>query len=193
VQEEKRALEENWSINRLVEHWQRNRALRRALRRAEMTPEQFVAFAQVLTAALARGELGDDLDLDKVAARGELIVQRLSKDERVFSSLSDEGAHHVLQQAAWLPLLDTALHLRMIPNESRRLVAKHAERLRRIFPEEALRHPFEGMAQLLDESSLPFEELPESGSDDQITWSADTAILGTDPPPALSPTDDSGS
>jgi hypothetical protein len=184
VQEEKRTLDDGWSINRLAEQWQRNRLLRRALRRAEMTPEQFVGFVQVIGVALAREEIEAGRDLDKVASRGELVVQRLGKDERVFSALSEEGAHYVLQQAAWLPLLDTVQHLRMIPPESRRLVQQHAARLRQMFPEELLRNPLEGFAQLLDASSVPFEELPESGSDDQLTWSSDQVILGTDLPAA---------
>ena len=51
-----------------------------------------------------------------------------------------------------------------------------------IFPGEFTSNPLDAVVDLLEEQGLPFEELAESGSDDQIEWNADEAEFGTDKP-----------
>ena len=68
--------------------------------------------------------------------------------------------------------------LRQVPRENRELVRQHRDRLKAVFPEEFRINPLKRFAKVLEDQGTPFEELPESGSDDHLTWSRDQAIVG---------------
>lgn len=180
AQEERRGLEERWSVERLARQFTHSRALNRALRREEMTVEQFVGLMLNLGVALARESIPEERDLDDIQRRGEFVVQRLRKDNRPYSSLSDDGAHYIQQQAAWIPIIDRVQRLKLVPPENRALVQQHREKLEAIFSAELIGDPLAPFARVLDESGLPFVELPESGSDAEITWTADELLFGND-------------
>lgn len=184
VKEERRALEERWSPARMAKQFEHNRVLQRALRRAEMTPEQFAGFVLTIGCALNRTTLTEDQDLGRIQARGQIALRRIEKDDRLFSSLSDEGAYHVLQSAAWLPLLDRAQRLSQVPEENVELARQGIERLKQVFPEEFSTNPIAPFARVLNDSGVPFEEQAESGYDADVHWNpADSTIveLPTDP------------
>ena len=183
VQEEEKVLEERWSCERLAKYLSRNKPLRRALRTEQMEPEQFVGFVLTNGLALVQSAVDEDQELDVLLERGELVLRRLRKDDRPYSSLSDDGAYYVLQQAAWLPLIDRVQRLRMVPGENVALVKKYGDRLREIFPAEFQQDPLASLAQVINASGLPFEELAVSGSDTRIAWNAADAIVGKDEPP----------
>ena len=178
VKEERRALDDRWSPARLGKQFEHNRALQRALRRAEMTPEQFAGFVLNIGCALNRTTLTEDQDLARIQARGQIALRRVEKDDRLFSSLSDEGAYHVLQSAAWLPLIDRVQRLSHVPEENVELARQYLDRLKHAFPEEFVSNPIAPFSRVLNDSGVPFEEQDGSGYDTDIHWNPlDSSIV----------------
>lgn len=178
AKEERRALDERWSPARLGKQFEHNRALQRALRRAEMTPEQFAGFVLNIGCALNRTTLTEDQDLSRIQARGQIPLRRIDKDDRLFSSLSDEGAYHVLQSAAWLPLIDRVQRLSQVPEENVEVARQSLARLKLAFPEEFFSNPIAPFSRVLNDSGVPFEEQDESGFDTDIHWNpVDSTIV----------------
>lgn len=182
VNEEQNLLAERWTAEWMARHLQRNRPLARALRREEMTLEQFVGFTLAIGAALARNTIRDNQDLDEILKKGHAAVERLRRDTRPFSSLRQDGRYYILWQAEWITRIDRVERLKQVPPENIALVRAHREKLEEIFPAEFATNPLDAVVDLLEEKGLPFEELAGSGSDAEIDWEADEAIVGTDPP-----------
>lgn len=183
VSREERLIREHRSVAALARSLERNRPLQRALERERMTPEQFTGLSLALGAALSYATLREEQvrDLDRLIARGESVLRRLRQENRTFSTLRDEQKYAVLEDAVWLTRLDRAAHLKLVPSRNVELVKSRRERLVSIFPESFRTNPLDTVADILEERGVPFEELPESGSDDTIEWSRDDAIVGTDP------------
>lgn len=179
VQQENKLLEEQISPNSLLPQLPKSRKFERALKEAQLTPEQFSGLLISFAVTLLRDEHTSAQELDRILDRGRLTLQRLTEDERVFSSLSDDGAHYLLQQASWITLCDRATRLQQVPDLNLELVRRHREELLAVLPESLLSDPLEPLRPLLNESGLPFEELPESGSDAQLSW--------VPPPPTVPP------
>jgi hypothetical protein len=182
VNEERTMLDDRWSVEALARALDRNRPLQRALRREQLTPEQFVGLTLAIGAALSKTTLRDDQKLDDILAKGQIVLQSLSQETESFSSLSRERRHYFLQQAAWVTRVDRAKRLTLVPPENSALVEKHRAALEAIFPGEFKLNPLDAIADLLEERGMPFEELPVSGTDDQIEWNPDEAIVGHDEP-----------
>jgi hypothetical protein len=60
------------------------------------------------------------------------------------------------------------------------LVQSRWDELAAIFPAEFQIDPLKTIADHLEEQGIPFEELPETGSDASIQWNPDNAIIGTE-------------
>ena len=147
-------------------------ALERALRREQMTVDQFVGLSLAVGIALAHGAVADDDGLDRIIERGAKELQTLRDDERLFSELSRDSRHIVRTKAVWITRLDRASRLGRVPPENAALVEKYRERLEPMFPPEFLSNPLVAVADRLEERGVPFEELPETGSDAHIPWDA---------------------
>lgn len=181
VQGERKLLEEHASVEYLAKHVSVSKTLERSLRREKMSPQQFVGLALALGMAVSRNELPDSEDLDKILSRGNLVLSVLEKDKRVFNTLSEESIYYVLEEAAWIPLVDRLRRLKKVPDENRDLVRRHVEELKRVLPDEFQRSPLQGLSKVLEEESLPFTDPGGVNPDDHIAWSHDAALLGTDP------------
>lgn len=184
VSEEIHANDQRWNVDWQARQLAENRPLRRLLRREEMTAAQFAGIALALTAALGRERLAARTDLDGVIDEGRLVVDDLRADPRPFHSLSPEVRHFVLRQAMWIARVDRAERLRQVPPENRTLVRRHGEALSLVFPPEYRIDPLVGIADLFAEYGIPFEELPDSGSDAHIEWDPVEAVVGQDEPDA---------
>jgi len=180
VNESQELLAERWSVDWQARHVQRNRHLARALRREQLTTQQFIGIAFSLGVAMARNTIRENQDLNKIIERGEKEIAILRKDLRPFSSLSQEGRHRVLQRAIWISRLDRADKLVRVPAENLLLVQEQAETLSKIFPEDFQQNPLDSVVDFLEEFGLPFEETEESGFDDQISWDKSNVIRGYD-------------
>jgi len=172
------------SVQWISQHLQRNRPLQRALRREQMTADQFVGLSLALGVAMARNTLREDRDLDEIIRQGREAVDRLRALTAPFNSLSPDAMHHIREEAVWLTRIDRARRLRAVPPENAYLIAQHGEELQDVFPEEFTTNPLDAVADLLSEKGLPFHETEKSGFDDAIEWSRDDAIFGTAPPEA---------
>ena len=106
VNEESNLIEERSSAEFLARQLQRNRPLQRALRREQMTPDQFVGLSLAIGVSLARNTLRDKQNLDKILEKGEAAIDRLKNDNRPFSSLRQEAMYYVLKQAVWITKAD---------------------------------------------------------------------------------------
>lgn len=178
VHEEQKSVQEAAAIARLAKPLTQLRILNRSLRRERMTVEQFVGLILAIGKALGREELPEDQDLEVIATRGMKVIAELEKDSHLYSTLKEDAAYSILERAAWIPLLDQVQQLRQVPHENRDLVRKHRQRLAEVFPEEFRRNPLLGFSKVLEDQGTPFEELPETGSDDRLGWSRDQAIVG---------------
>ncbi len=184
LNEKKNVLNEHWSIDWLATHLDENRPLRLALRHEGYTPQQFIGLTLAIGVAMSRGTLREGQDLDRILTKGEAAIHRLKRETRPFSSLSKEGMYYVLREAVWITRVDRARHLKLVPPENVTMTAKHRKALVEIFPAEFSINPLDAIADLLEEQGVPFEELSESGTDDQIEWSPHDAIVGTDATPS---------
>jgi hypothetical protein len=182
VREEEQTLAQQWDLDRLCDGLDRLKALQRALVRERMTTEQFVGLTLAIGAALSRSSLHDGQDLRKLVASGDVEVDKLKEDQRSFSLLSEDERYAVLLRALWITRRDRANRLSRVPEDNVDRALRLHEELATIFPAEFVANPFDGIADLLAERGVPFEELPESGFDDQIDWRSSEAILGRDKP-----------
>ncbi len=176
--EETLTLKQAWEPAKLVREIARNRAVVKGLRQEQMSVEQFVGMALSLGAAMQRAQLPEDFAFDDLIRRGEQAVHDLQQDHRLFAGLSIEDRHRVLDEAVWLHRVDRARRLQTIPAENIALVKEHADWLKQTMPAAFTAHPFDKVADLLEEQGLPFVELPQSGSDAGIEWSPADAIVG---------------
>lgn len=182
VHEETQLLNLRWSVEWQARQLASNQPLQRALRREEMTAGQFAGIALALAAALGREQVPPRTDFEAVIAEGRQAVDALRGDIRPFHSLPPETRHAILRQAMWITRIDRAERLRQVPPENRQLVARHRDALLKVFPAEYHTDPLAAVADPLTEWGIPFEELPSSGSDEQIDWDPAEAIIGNDTP-----------
>jgi len=182
ITEEQALIDEHWSVEWLARNLKRNRPLLRALRREEMTPEQFVGLSLTVGASLARSTLRDDQDLGEISKRGKTAINRLRRTfgVRPFSSLSREASYFVLHQAVWVTRIDRANQLALVPPENIMIVREHWDELAHRFPEEFTTNPLDAVVDLLEERGMPFEEV--GYSDERIEWDPETVLVGHDKP-----------
>jgi hypothetical protein len=176
--EERRTLAEAWDAALVSRRFARNRSLNRLLRRENMTVEQFAGLALAIGMAMRRAQLPEEFAFEELLQRGRSVVDGLQRDQRLFSSLPVEARHRVLDEAIWLHRVDRAQRLREVPPENRALVLKQSEWLRKVMPAYFQQHPLDDVTDLLEERGVPFVELPESGRDDELEWTAAEAIIG---------------
>jgi hypothetical protein len=182
VREEEQMLAEQWDLDRLSEGLERVKPLQRALVRERMTTDQFLGLTLAIGAALSRSTLRETQDLRKIAYIAGVEVDKLKEDDSSFSSLTEDERYAVLLRALWVTRRDRAKRLSRVPAANVELALRNREQLIRILPAEFAVNPFDGIADLLAERGVPFEELPESGTDEHIEWRASDAIIGRDKP-----------
>jgi hypothetical protein len=181
AKEEQELLDEAWDVDALARQLKGNRTLDRAVRREQLTLEQFVGLMLAIGAARSRSMLRKDQDLDAVIKHGETVSAQLEKDTRKFANLSREARYSVLRHAGWITRVHRASLLKEVPPENIALVKANAARLDKVLPEYFRVNPLDAIADLLEEQGMPFEELPPSGRDDEITWGPDDNPLSGAP------------
>jgi len=169
-EEELRLREDGWNSARLALVFERDKILMRELRKEFLTPEQFAGLMLTLGAAMCRNEVPDGVDLAALSERARSILEELARDLTPFSTLSREAQFSVLQKAMWLPRKLRADKLKQVPLENQELARKHHDWLIKALPEEFHSNPMDEIRDLLEERGMPFEELPDSGSDEDIPW-----------------------
>ena len=179
LDEERQRHAARWSPERLAKTLPESRQLDRMLRKHRLTREQFAALALVLGVTWSADRLAANRDLEFAMRQGSEIVKQLQEDRRVFAKLSDDQAHQVLRSAAWLSLVERVKRLRQVSAENLELVRAQKERLESVLPEALQRDPLSDFSDILEQTGLPFTERPESGRDDELTWSPEEAIHGT--------------
>jgi hypothetical protein len=180
VKEDEKARFERNSIDWLVAHAPQSRFLKRALRREKMTIEQFIGLYLALGASLSRENVPPHIDLDWVLIRGKQAIAELKKDQRIFSSLTEDEAGFLQEASGWLPVVDRAARLRIVHPGNLALVRQHRERLAAAMPAEFLCDPLREFSAVLDDHGVPFQEPPGAESDDSIPWSRDDTIAGVE-------------
>jgi hypothetical protein len=183
AKEEQELLDEAWDVDALARHLKGNRHLEQAVRREQLTLEQFVGLMLAIGAARSRSALRKNQDLETVIKHGETVARQLDKDNRKFANLSREARYTVLRHAGWITRVDRAALLKEVPPENIALVEAHAAQLDKVLPEYFRTNPLDSIADLLEEHGMPFEELPASGRDDEITWGPDDNPLVGAPTP----------
>ncbi|MCA9039073.1 MAG: hypothetical protein KDA65_01860 [Planctomycetaceae bacterium] len=184
VLEEEKYIENIWNEEVLVRQLSRNKPLMKRLKRARMTPQQFIGFTRTIGMAMSRGSLRENQNLREILEEGERVVQRLKEDKRSFSALSEnneEDMHVVLQNAMWLTRVDRIERLLKVPPENVDIVRKYASRLEAVFPDDFKVNPLDEVQDLLVEYGLPFEETELVGSDVNLAWEKNEARVGHDP------------
>ena len=77
VKEENLSLSARWETETLRRHLLHDRALHRALRRADMSAEEFYNLVLALGAALCRNAAGNDKDLESLLEQAKIPLDRL--------------------------------------------------------------------------------------------------------------------
>jgi hypothetical protein len=173
AKEEQELLDEAWDVDALARLLKSNRNVDRAVRREQLTLEQFVGLTLAIGAARSRSLVRKDQDLDAVIKHGTAIAAQLAKDNRKFANLTREARYSVLRHAGSITRVHRATLLKEVPPENIALVKSQAAQLDKVLPEYFRVNPLDNIADLLEEQGMPFEELPASGRDDEITWGPD--------------------
>lgn len=181
VNEEKKLLDEGWDVDAIAARWKRNSGLQRLVDREGITLEQFVGLTLALGATVSRKTLRPEQKLQDILSRGRKVVGKLQADERTFARLSREAKYAVLRRASWITRMDRAERLKDVPPENIALVGSYADQLKIVLPGYFLENPFDSVADRLEESGMPFEELPETGRDAEITWSPEDRPIRPNP------------
>ncbi len=181
VRQENDAFEDRWSVDLITRQMPKSKRLLRALRREQLTPEQFVGLALAIGAALTADATDPRIDLAGVVKAGKRHVDALTNDKTAFSTLTDVRAHEILTQAAWLTVTNRAKLLLKVPPENLLLVRENREWLDAAFPNDLKQDPLADLTNVMQQRGIPFEELPESGTDEKIEWNYKTAIIGEMP------------
>ena len=183
VNEESVHIERPWDTKHLAHELEANRRFQRVLRRVEMTPEQFMGLMLAVGTAMNKSLLADQFDFEGFIERGEKVVFQLKRNRTPFVDYSPDRQFSLTREAVWLYRVDRAKRLRDVPRENVELIRRRWDELAAIFPAEFQVDPLGTIADLLEEQGIPFEELPETGSDAHIQWNPDEAIIGTDVSP----------
>lgn len=186
VSEELGHIERPWDTKHLAHEMENHRKFQRVLRRAEMTPEQFMGMLLAVGAAMNRSRLPESFDFDGFIERGEKAIGRLKRNRTPFVDYSPDRQFSLTREAVWLYRVDRAKRLRDVPRENVELVKRRWEELAAIFPAEFQVDPLGTIADHLEEQGIPFEERPDTGSDAMIQWNPDEANIGTDASPLIS-------
>lgn len=176
--EERSLLERSWDPSRLARELWTLKANDNPFEGEQLTAEQFTGLALTLGTAIRRAALPEDFPLDAIISRGKAATQHLSQDKRLYSTLSLEDRHRVLDEAAWLHYVHEAQTLKSVPEVNVALVQRNAKWLREVLPPHYFSPPLQAAADLLREEGLPFIESPESGLDAEIRWSPGDALVG---------------
>jgi hypothetical protein len=168
--EELRRREECWDAAELAPYFDRHKSLLRELRKEKMTAEQFAGLMLTLCAATCRSDIPEDVDLVELTDRARPILENLAHNPAAFQTLPPETQHAVLQQAMWISRKIRADKLRQVPPENVALVARNREWIDRALPEEFRTNPVYEIRDQQEEQGLPFEELPDSGFDEDLRW-----------------------
>lgn len=171
VKEENMQLAFRWDVQVLAKNLAHDRALARSLRRSNMELEEFCLLVEAIGITLVRTTVRADQNIDSILEQSKFPLDELQKDERAFSELSRDEAYAVLRKAVWITRVDRAKRLASVPPENIALVRKHYETIAALFPAQFQQNPFDPLVDLLDEYGIPFEELPEVGSDAELEWS----------------------
>jgi hypothetical protein len=185
VSEELAHIERPWDTKQLAHEMEGNRRFQRALKRVQMTPEQFMGLLLAVGAAMNKSQLSDTFDFDGFVDRGERVAAQLKRNRTPFVDYSPDRQFTLTREAVWLYRVDRAKRLREVPRENVEIVRNRWEELAQIFPGEFQVDPLGIIADRLDEQGIPFEELPETGNDAAIQWNPEEALIGNDPVPLL--------
>lgn len=168
--EELHRREECWDSAQLAPVFDRQQSLLRELRKEKLTSEQFAGLLLAVCAATCRSDIPEEIDLAALSDRAGPVLDELAGNPAPFKSLPPESQHAVVQQAMWISRKIRADILRQVPPENVALVTKHRAWIDRALPEEFRTNPPNEIRDLLEEQGLPFEELPDSGFDEDLRW-----------------------
>ncbi len=182
VNSEQNNMSQIWDIQRISDQFGiRNRILKKALLRRDMSKEQFISFTLALGLAASRNQLRPDQKLDEIISKGNKAIHQLQLDKRPFSSLSLEERHRTLHEAMWIARVNRVEHLIQVPPENINLVKDNWDQLKAVLPPQFLKNPLDELTDTLEERGIPFT-LKEDGSDQLLEWTTTDAIIGTDAP-----------
>lgn len=178
--EEQQSLAEYIDPAAMAERLKRLPGLLRLLKQRQVTPEQFAGLVVAIGAACRRSHLAEDYPFDDAIRHDERTLARISKDHRLFAGISPEDRYRVLDDAVALHRVHRAQQLKQVPADNVKLVQEHQDFLKQVLPEGLLQHPFEDVMNLLEERGLPFIESRALGSDDDLRWKPEDAVVGRD-------------
>ncbi|MEQ8635745.1 hypothetical protein [Gimesia maris] len=171
-----------WDVQRISDQFGiRNRLLKKALLRRDMSKEQFISFTLAIGLAASRHQLRSDQKLEEMITKGNNAIHQMQLDKRPFSSLSLEERHRTLHEAMWIARVNRAEHLIQVPPENINLVRKNWDQLKTVLPPQFLKNPLDELTDTLEEHGIPFT-VQEDGSDQLLEWTSTNAIIGTDAP-----------
>ncbi|MCH9791642.1 MAG: hypothetical protein K0U82_12575, partial [Planctomycetes bacterium] len=157
VNSEQINLSQQWDIQRISDHFgTRNRTLKKALLRRNISKDQFISYTLALGLAASRTQLRKDQNLEEVIEKGNKIIQKLQLEKRPFSSLSLEERHRTLHEAMWIARVNRAERLIQVPPENINLVRRHWDEIKNSLPPEFLKNPLDDLTDTLEERGTPF-------------------------------------
>ena len=190
VEDELKRQEARWSPERMARTLPDARQLERLLRRYRLTREQFTSLGLVLGTTFSSENLPPARNLGATLKQGEPILRQLRADRRLFATLSDDEAYQTLLKAGWISLFERVQRLQRVIPANRELVRRRRDELAAVLPVEFNRDPLANFAYLLDQTGLPFTEQPESGHDDDITWTPESSSAPANRPAAVPKADE---
>ncbi len=190
IKEEKKWLPNRWFSEAVLAKLSNNRRLMNALKKENLSVEQFLGLTETISMAAARTHYETVDELRSIVRTGKYELSQLMQLEGVFSSFPEEEQYEIIRKAAWLSRLDRARNLLKIPEENVTLLRNHWDVMKLYLPADALKDPLADIVDTLLVYGIPFEEEPASGFDSKLRWSPNdenayigrvkTSVLPTD-------------
>lgn len=171
IKEEQKYLPNRWFAELEVAKVGNNPRLIKAIKRNNLSVEQFLGLTETISLAAARTHYEDPSELRSIIRAGLYEVKELNKIDKVFAKFPEEEKFDLIRRSAWLCRLTRAQSLLEVPEENAALLKKHWAVITPYLPEDALRDPLADIVDSLLDFGLPFEELPKTGSDITLKWS----------------------
>ncbi|HBN76205.1 MAG TPA: hypothetical protein DD473_10380 [Planctomycetaceae bacterium] len=160
----------HWLSASVVSRLENDQPLQKLLDEYQLSTRQFLGLAESVCMAAARTFYTDKDKLEMIIREGRIKLSHLQKQQDIFATLPEEDKYEVIHQAAWMARVDRAENLIDVPLENVELIQRHWDVISPFLPMECQQDPMSDIIDTLHVYGMPFEELPGTGLDSELTW-----------------------
>ncbi|WP_339742562.1 hypothetical protein [uncultured Rubinisphaera sp.] len=160
----------HWLSASVVSKLENHQPLQKLLEEYQLSTPQFLGLAESVCMAAARTFYPEEDQLKQIIRDGRVKLDYLENQQDIFAALSEEDKYEIIHLATWIARVDRAERLAEVPIENIELIQRHWEVISPFLPQECQQDPMSDIVDTLQVYGMPFEELPGSGLDSELTW-----------------------